>query len=165
MKQNTTYIENGMLAIVTLLVGVMAGFFYTYTINVNLAMMQVDGETYAIVQSLLNENVRHWMFFIFFFGSGAMAVLTVIVNWRHYKQISFWLIVIAGLVYIFGIIAYTGSVNLPLNAYTESWNPTALPADWEATRDAWNQANAIRVGTSGLSFILYLASFVIRASD
>ncbi len=165
MKQNTTYIENGMLAIVTLLVGVMAGFFYTYTINVNLAMMQVDGETYAIVQSLLNENVRHWMFFIFFFGSGAMAVLTVIVNWRHYKQISFWLIVIAGLVYIFGIIAYTGSVNLPLNAYTESWNPTALPVDWEATRDAWNQANAIRVGTSGLSFILYLASFVIRASD
>lgn len=165
MKQQASYLENGLLALATLLTGVMAGFFYTYTINVNLALLEVDGATYATVQSLLNQNVRNWMFFIFFFGSGAMGVVASLANWRHYKQLSFWLIVIASLIYIFGIIAYTANVNLPLNAYTESWNPSALPSDWEATRDAWNQANAIRVGTSGISFILYLLSFVIRASE
>ncbi len=42
--------------------GIMAGFFYTYTFNVNLAMLEVDGSTYAVVQSLFNENVRHPMF-------------------------------------------------------------------------------------------------------
>ncbi len=165
MKRKANYLENIFLALVTVLTGIMAGFFYTYTFNVNLAMMQVDSATYATVQSLFNENVRHWMFFIFFFGSGATAVLAMIVNWKHYKHISFWLIVIAGLIYIFGIIAYTAGVNLPLNAYTESWNPTSLPSDWEATRLTWNQANAIRVGTSGLSFVLYVLALVIRASD
>ncbi len=37
----------------------MAGFFWTYSDNVNLAMLQVDGATYATVQSLFNMNVRH----------------------------------------------------------------------------------------------------------
>lgn len=165
MKATFSYLENGTLAIAMFLTAIMAGFFYTYTFNINLAMMQVDGEIYATVQSLFNENVRHWMFFIFFFGSGAMGVVAIIANWKHYKRVSFWLIVIAALIYIFGIIAYTAGVNLPLNAYTESWNPLALPADWEATREAWNQANAIRVGTSGLSFLFYLVALVIRASD
>ena len=164
-RQSANYLENITLAIAIFTTAIMAGFFYTYTFNINLAMMQVDGETYATVQSLFNENVRHFMFFIFFFGSGAMGVVAILANWRHYKSLSFWLIVVATLVYIFGIIAYTASVNLPVNVYTESWNPLALPPDWEATRDAWNQANAIRVGTSGSSFLLYLIALVIRASD
>ncbi|GAB5491359.1 MAG: DUF1772 domain-containing protein [Phototrophicaceae bacterium] len=160
-----SFLENITLALAIFTTAIMAGFFYTYTFNVNLAMMQVDGETYARVQSLFNENVRHWMFFIFFFGAGATGVLAILANWRKFKSISFWLIVAGAIIYIFGIIAYTAGVNLPLNAYTESWNPLALPADWEATREAWNQANAIRVGTSGSSFVLYLVALVMRASD
>lgn len=158
------WLENSTLILSIFVCGIMAGFFYTYTFNVNLAMLKVDGATYATVQSLFNINVRHFMFFIFFFGSGAMAVVTVLANIRHYRHLSFWVLVLAGLVYILGIIAFTASVNLPLNAYTESWNPQNLPADWEATRTAWNQANAIRVGTSWTSFVLYLLVLGYRAT-
>ncbi|MDP5277030.1 DUF1772 domain-containing protein [Chengkuizengella axinellae] len=160
----TSYYENGTLAIALLIIGIMAGFFYTYTINVNLAMLEVSGEIYATVQSLFNENVRHFMFFIFFFGGGVASVIAVLANIKYYKTISFWLIVSAGIIYIFGIIIFTAQVNLPLNYETESWNPQALPKDWEQTRDDWNQANSIRVLFSMLSFILYILVLVIRAS-
>jgi uncharacterized membrane protein len=159
-----TYLENATLALTTLVTGIMAGFFYTYTFNVNLAMLQVDGATYATVQSLLNQNVRHPVFFAFFFGGGAAAVIALAFNWKHYRAVSFWLMAAAGLLYILGIIAFTANVNLPLNAYTESWDPKALPSDWVATRDAWNNANAIRVFVSFVSFLLYVSAFVIRAS-
>ncbi|MEO0564039.1 MAG: DUF1772 domain-containing protein [Chloroflexota bacterium] len=165
MKHHSTYLENSTLALATLVTGIMAGFFYTYSINVNLAMLEVSGETYAVVQSLFNENVRHLLFFVFFFGGGATAGLAALANWRQYRHASFWLIVLAGLLYVFGVIVFTANVNLPLNAYTESWDPQNLPADWSQTRLAWNRANAFRVFTSGVAFTLYIVALVIRASN
>lgn len=159
-----SYLENGMIALSALLAALMVGFFYTYSFNVNLAMLEVDGEMYAIMQSLFNENVRHAGFFVVFFGAGVMPLVALAVNWRHYRTPSFWLIAVAAVVYILGVIVFTRNVNLPLNYYTESWNPQALPADWTETRDAWNRANAVRVATSGVAFVLHQAALVLRAS-
>ncbi len=158
------FIENGTVAVATLIFGIMAGFFWTYTFNVNLAMLEVDGATYATVQSLFNENVRHLMFFAFFFGGGAFSVLALLGNWRRWKTASFWLLAAACVIYVLGVIVFTAQVNLPLNAYTESWDPQSLPDDWASVRAQWNSANAVRVVTSGLAFVLGLLSLTIRAS-
>jgi len=159
-----TFLENLTIAIATFVFGIMAGFFWTYTFNVNVAMLQVDGETYATVQSLLNQNVRHLMFFSFFFGGGAFSVLALLSNWRHWRSPSFLLLAIACVVYIGGVIVFTSQVNLPLNYYTESWDPQNLPTDWAMIRTQWNQANAIRVGTAGLAFVLSLCSLLLNTS-
>lgn len=158
------YLENGALALAIVVTGIMAGFFYTYSFNVNLAMERVDGATYARVQSLFNLNVRHWIFFAFFFGGGAAALIALAANWRRRRTAGFWMIGLAGALYVLGVIFFTSAVNLPLNAYTESWDPAALPADWAATRAAWNRANDLRVGAAFLSFCLYVAALAARAS-
>ena len=163
-KHTLTLLENGTLAIATLVFGVMAGFFWTYTFNVNLAMLQVDGETYAKVQSLFNENVRHLMFFAFFFGGGLFSIIASLANLRQWRTVSFWLVALAGVIYIAGVIVFTQQVNLPLNYYTESWQPFNLPADWMETRDRWNDANAVRVVTSFLPFLLCVVALVLRAN-
>lgn len=160
----TTTLENTAFAFVTLVFGIMAGFFWAYTFNVNLAMLETNAETYATVQSLFNQNVRHAYFFAFFFGGGAFPAIALALNWRHWKTISFWLIAAAALLYVFGVIAYTSSVNLPLNAITEAWDPQNVPAGWESIREQWNAANAFRVWTSGGAFTLGLMALVIRAS-
>ncbi len=49
-------------ALAVLWLGLMAGFFGTYSANVNLALLQMDGATYATVQSAFNRNVRHALF-------------------------------------------------------------------------------------------------------
>lgn len=158
-----TLVENTSLAVAILMFGIMAGFFWTYSFNVNLATAQLDGASYARVQSLFNVNVRHGMFFSFFFGSALAAILALMINYKHYRQASFWLLAAAVLLYIFGIIIFTKFVNLPLNYYTESWNPAQLPSDWEATRQRWNDANLWRVLSSLTCFVLSLFALVLRS--
>jgi len=63
-----------------------------------------------------------------------------------------------------GVIVFTQQVNLPLNYYTESWQPFNLPVDWMETRDRWNDANAVRVVTSFLPFLFCVVALALRAN-
>ncbi|WP_197477698.1 MULTISPECIES: hypothetical protein [unclassified Marinomonas] len=67
----------------TALFGLMAGFFATYSFNVNYAMLAVDASTYAEVQSLFNINVRHTGFFLCFFGAGALPYFCAVLNIKN----------------------------------------------------------------------------------
>jgi uncharacterized membrane protein len=159
-----TITENALIAVACTTFGLMTGFFWTYSFNVNLALLQVDGPTYAVVQSLLNRNVRHIAFFVLFFGAGIAPLVAALVNYKHRKSLAFWLVVASGVAYLLGVIFFTREVNLPLNAYTESWAPLSLPADWATTRAKWNEANAVRVWVSLFSFLLCLLALVLRGS-
>lgn len=156
--------ENTCIAIATAVLGLMAGFFWTYSYNVNLAMLQVDGATYATVQSLFNQNVRHAAFFTLFFGGALFPLLALVANHRHRHTPAFWLLVTATGIYVLGIIVFTRQVNLPLNAVTEAWLPSQLPADWPQIRTQWNDANMTRVWLACAAFALALAALVLRAS-
>lgn len=158
-----TTVENLALALATLVLGLMAGFFTTYTINVSLALSQVDGPTYAVVQSLLNQSVRQPIFGALFFGGAVVLALALGMNWRHAASAPFGLLALAILLYLSGVIVYTAQVHLPLNMYTESWDPQALPSDWAATRSAWNRANLVRTTAAGLTFLLTLSALALRA--
>lgn len=142
--------------------GIMAGFFATYSANVSLATQGLDGSLYAVVQSALNRNVRHALFFVFFFAPPALCLLALVLGWRG-RQRWGWFMLAAGLLYLLGIVFFTREVNLPLNAYTESWNPAALPADWSQTRDRWKLANDWRTAASAFAFLGGLVSLALRA--
>lgn len=150
------------LALGVFSLGIMAGFFGTYSGNVNLATRELDGPTYALVQSAFNRNVRHALFFAFFFGPAWLCLLALVDAWRE-RPPWWWLVATVGLGYALGIVAFTREVNLPLNRLTESWTPATLPLDWASTRDAWNRANAWRAGWSALLFALGLAALTWRA--
>ncbi|MEM8863875.1 MAG: DUF1772 domain-containing protein, partial [Chloroflexota bacterium] len=122
-----TILQNLSVALVTLCFGIMAGFFWTYSFNVNWAFLELNGEMYATAQSLVNQNVRHSYFFFFFFGSGFFPLLALSINRTHWRTTPFWMIVVAMLIYIFGVIVFTQQVNLPLNATTEGWDPANVP--------------------------------------
>ena len=143
--------------------GIMAGFFGTYSGNVNLAMQELDGATYARVQSAFNRHVRHVGFFVFFFGPPLWCVLALTSGWRE-RRAWWWLVAGIALAYTLGVVVFTQQVNLPLNHLTESWTPATLPADWAATRDAWNRANTWRALWCALLFALSLAALVWRAA-
>jgi uncharacterized membrane protein len=159
-----TIAENVTIAIACAALGLMTGFFWTYSFNVNLALLQVDGPTYAVVQSLLNQNVRHFAFFALFFGAGVAPIIAALVNYKHRRELTFWLVAASGIAYVLGVVIFTREVNLPLNAYTESWNPSSLPTDWATTRTRWNEANAVRVWISLFSFLSCLLALVLRGS-
>jgi uncharacterized membrane protein len=140
-----------------LLLGLMAGFFATYSANVNLATFELDGPTYAQVQSAFNRNVRHAGFFACFFGPLPLGLLAIAAAWPD-RHAAWWrLLALTVLAYGLGIVLFTRQVNLPLNYLTESWTPATLPPDWASVRAAWNQANLWR---SGLSLALFMAGLI-----
>ncbi|ADZ93114.1 DUF1772 domain-containing protein [Marinomonas mediterranea] len=143
--------------ITVLLFGLMAGFFATYSFNVNYAMLQVDGSTYATVQSLFNINVRHAGFFTCFFGAGIAPFVCALLSISNSKKAAI-LWGVLGVCYVLGIILFTKHVNLPLNYYTESWAPANLPDDWQHIRDQWNHANYFR---SAWSISLFVGSLFL----
>ena len=145
--------------------GLMAGFFWAYSINVSQALAQVDGATYASVQALLNQHVRHTAFFVFFFGAPAWVLLSLLPAWRQWRSAWWVCLATAGLLYALGIVVFTAQVNLPNNASTESWHPQHLPRDWVATRDAWRLANHWRTAVSVLSFVLACVALAIRPAS
>ena len=147
-----------------LLLGLMAGFFATYSANVNLATLELDGPTYAQVQSAFNRNVRHAGFFACFFGPLPLGLLALASAWAD-RRAGWWrLLALTVLAYGLGIVLFTRQVNLPLNYLTESWTATTVPADWAAVRAAWNQANLWRSGLSLALFVTGLIGLVLRLS-
>lgn len=151
------------LAVVWL--GLMAGFFGTYSANVNLATLQMDGATYATVQSAFNRNVRHALFFGLFFGPPLWCALAIGMAWREHRALWWRLLALVGVAYLLGIVFFTQQVNLPLNYATEAWNPQALPADWARVRDQWNAANLWRAWLSLALFMAALGSLVVRKAS
>lgn len=140
-----------------LLLGLMAGFFATYSANVNLATLELDGPTYAHVQSAFNRNVRHAGFFVCFFGPMPLGLIALALAWTERRAAWWWLLALTVLAYALGIVLFTREVNLPLNHLTESWTPATLPPDWANVREAWNLANLWR---SGLNLALFAASLI-----
>ena len=140
-----------------LLLGLMAGFFATYSANVNLATLELDGPTYALVQSAFNRNVRHAGFFACFFGPLPLGLVALATAWSDRRTAWWRLQALVVLAYGLGIVLFTRQVNLPLNYLTESWTPATLPPDWANVRDAWNRANLWR---SGLSLTLFVAGLI-----
>lgn len=153
----------GALLLAVFSLGIMAGFFGTYTANINLATRELDGATYALVQSAFNRNVRHPLFFAFFFGPPWLCLLSLATAWRQ-RPGWWWLLAAVGLAYALGIVLFTHQVNLPLNRFTESWTPATPPADWALTRDAWNRANAWRAACSAALFALGLGALCWRVA-
>lgn len=159
---SSTALQLGLHGLAVFWFGLMAGFFWTYSANVNFATLQMDGSTYALVQSSLNRNVRHAMFFSFFFGPPVFCTLAMLAAWPQWRAHWWWCLGAAGVLYALGIVVFTAQVNLPLNAYTESWDPRALPSDWMQTREQWNAANLWRTVASAAAFALALFALCAR---
>ena len=145
-----------------LLLGLMAGFFATYSANINLATLELDGSTYAQVQSAFNRNVRHAGFFLCFFGPVPLGLLALLTSWAQRQATWWWWLALTVCVYALGIVFFTRQVNLPLNYQTESWLLHAIPPDWAQVRNYWNQANLWRSGLSLLLFSTGLYTLVLR---
>ena len=72
-----------------LLLGLMVSTFATYSANVNLATLELDGPTYAQVQSAFNRNVRHAGFFACFIGPLPLGLLAMAAAWPD-RQAAWW---------------------------------------------------------------------------
>lgn len=132
----------------TLLLGLMAGFFFAFAIDVAPAMTHLPGPAYVEAQQWINRVVRNATFGSVYFGSTLLAFVPAVIAacTRRRALAAAWMLV--ALVYFAAVFWLTRSINVPINEAVAAWNPAAPPADWTLWRDRWNEANVWRAWAS-----------------
>jgi hypothetical protein len=64
----------------------------------------------------------------------------------------------AAAIWIF-IVLLSVIFPVPINNRVGQWNPSELPANWQAERKLWDLYNTIRVGFIGFAFFLLLVAY------
>lgn len=126
------------------LLGLMAGFFFAFWVDVAPAMLELDAAGYIHTQQAINRVVRNAAFGAAYFGAAAVPLLAaafLLVAGRR-KEAALWLAI--ALSYLLGVFWLTREVNVPINNALAAWNPAAPPADWATARARWNEANFVR---------------------
>ena len=160
---NTTARSAEVLA--TLALGLMAGFFFAFAVDVAPAMAGLDAAGYITTQQAINRVVRNATFGGIYFGS-ALLPFAAAALWgraRQNRRALAWLAI--AVVYAAGVFLLTREINVPINDALARWNPAAPPIDWTLARDRWNDANLLRTWVAGTCFAaaVLLREFSSRA--
>lgn len=154
-------------ALATVLLGLMAGFFFAFAVDVAPAMTHLDGPLYVTTQQWINQVVRNAAFGSVYFGAALMPFVVALLaaSGRRWRDALAWGVV--AIVYGTAVFWLTRSVNVPINEAVALWNPATPPAHWAELRDAWNQANLWRALASAVCFAaaVLLLSWPGRPAD
>lgn len=148
-----------VLLLATVLLGLSAGFFYTYEASVTVGLAEVSDVSYVETFQAINETIRNPAFGLMFFGAIPAMALAVALNWGSVNRAA-RLLLIAGLaLYLIGL-AITATGNVPLNEeLAELTNVTTSGAGEAraAFEDSWNRLNLTRA-------VAFVGSFVSVAA-
>lgn len=133
--------------------GIMAGFFFAFAIDVAPAMANLDASGYITTQQWINRVVRNAALGATYFGSALVPFIAAATAfWCGRRRLGVAWLVIA-LVYFAAVFWVTRTVNIPINNELASWQPAAPPSNWQQARDTWNQSNLVRTIASVACFV------------
>ena len=159
---STDHLAIALKILATLLLGLMAGFFFAFWVDVAPAMRELDAEGYIRTQQAVNRAVRNVPFALAYFGAAAVPLLAAAALWiaRRRREAALWLAIAVS--YLVGVFFLTREVNIPINEALALWNPAAAPAEWADARDRWNTANLVRGVIAAASFAAALVALAWR---
>jgi uncharacterized membrane protein len=152
------------LVIAILLVGLSAGFFFSYAASVTLGLDRVDDITYVRTFQAINDTVSNPWFGVVFFGSVFALGAAVAASWSAGRSMRA-LTGIALALYLTGV-AITGIGNVPLNdelATVTVLTPQSAELAREAFEAEWNRLNLARTLAIGASFAALAVAATARA--
>lgn len=151
-----------LLTVSALLGGIMAGFFFTYSASVVLALDKFSASTYTTVMQSINETVLNAVFGVAFFGAVVVpAVSAAVVLLQGDWTTQYGLLFLTGVaIYVVGTFAVTVYIHIPMNEYIATWSSASPPDDWAAVRARWARWNHVRTTAAILSFVLYLGAIM-----
>ncbi|WP_142784091.1 anthrone oxygenase family protein [Changchengzhania lutea] len=159
-------VQNIVFIILILFTGLSAGLCFTWSNTVTTGISRLDDFGYLSAFQQMNRTILNPTFFVVFFG----PVFINLINLYFFKSASnniIWLLVIATILYVFGVALVTIFGNVPLN---EILNNTELTSASEGAlkdlragfENKWNQLHHIRTLSSSMSFLLLLMTILIK---
>jgi uncharacterized membrane protein len=142
------------LLVAMLLVGLSAGFFFTYEASVTLGLAQLGDVAYVQAFQAINDTVRNPAFGLVFFGSVPALAVAVAANRGSTSPMQRGLLAAALPLYLVGLMI-TGVGNVSLNEELAEYGELTPVVAAEARADFegdWNRLNLLRAIAIGSSF-------------
>lgn len=158
---------NILQIIVVLLTGLAAGLFYSYACSVTGGLGKLSDREYLMAFQSINNVILNAWFFTSFMGS---LVVLPAVTWFSYNadiNFSFWLFLLATVIYVVGVFGVTIFGNVPLNNMLESTDlNTASLQELFSLRErfeaSWNKLTLIRTIAAVVSFIMAVIASILK---
>nr|WP_042186392.1 DUF1772 domain-containing protein [Kibdelosporangium sp. MJ126-NF4]CEL17246.1 integral-membrane protein [Kibdelosporangium sp. MJ126-NF4]CTQ91524.1 integral-membrane protein [Kibdelosporangium sp. MJ126-NF4] len=154
------------LIVTTLLLGLVSGFFYTYSISVMVSLRGTDDRTFVDVMQKINRDVQNPRFFLTFIGSALFGILTVILYIG--QPVAVFLPVLLSLVLYLGCFGVTVARNVPMNVRLDNYGPPDKIADIAAVRkefeEPWVRLNGVRAWFATLGFAAAIWALIAHFS-
>lgn len=138
-------------ALATLWFGVMAGFFFAFSIVVMPGLDTLPSDRAMAAMQAINNAVRTPLFGVAFFGAVLLGAVTLVLSvWGRGRSIPG---AAAAIIYLAGAFATTGAFNVPLNNELAALDP-AIPAEaatmvrYIADWTAWNDVRMLAALTA-----------------
>ena len=156
------------LLVAALLLALIAGLFYSYSVSVNPGLGRLTDKEYLRAMQSINRAILNPAFFISFIGSVIILPVSAWLVYRHEGMgTSFYFVLAATIVYIGGVFGVTMFGNVPLNNTLDKLSLDSATMEqlksWRAGFEiSWNRLHSVRAFANILSLLLFLAGFIRR---
>lgn len=152
-----------VLVLAAFLCSLVAGFLFAFAVVVMPGLRNLaDGEfirAFQVVDGVIRKNQP--LFVLVWVGSVLALVVAAVLGVRELTGAARLLVIVATVVYVFGVQVPTVTINIPLNNDLQkldlaSMNDTTRRHAREHFEPRWNRWNVIRSGWAGLTSILLM---------
>jgi uncharacterized membrane protein len=139
-------VRGAVLVVTTLLTGLTAGFFYTWSISIMPTLRGVDDRTFIDFMQKINRDILNLRFFVSFMGSLLFGLISLILFLGQPFDVLLPVIVsFASYLVCFGV---TVRVHVPLNVRLDRKGDPDQISDLAGARaefeDRWTRFNGVR---------------------
>ena len=158
------------LAVLAILhAGAMFGFFYARGCSTLWGLDTADPNVAILAMQAMNAAVRNPVFAVGYFGTPLVLVAVALVAWNGEERRTAILFGIGSMLYVFGIMVPTSTVNVPLN---DTLAMVEAPLDgaraqqiWQSYSAPWQYWNAIRAVVAGAVLLLVVLGLLVRGKS
>ncbi|MDG1105535.1 MAG: DUF1772 domain-containing protein [Cyclobacteriaceae bacterium] len=154
-----------VLAFAILLIGIMAGIFFTWSNAVKPGIGKLSDIEYLRALQAMNRVILNKAFIGIFLGAVIAVTVVPIAHFKLFPDNIFWLFIITLATYWIGVFGVTVLGNVPLNELLDEINLESITLEEiKALRTSievkWNNLNLIRSISSGITFVLLIISYL-----
>lgn len=142
-----------VLIVTTILLGLISGLFYTFSVSVMRSLRGVDDKTFVNVMQRINRDIQNGKFAVSFMGSLLFLVLSLVLFIG--VDTAVLVPIIIGLVFYIVCFGVTLGINVPMNIRLDRKGPPERIADLAGARQEfearWTKFNTVRGTAAGLA--------------
>lgn len=109
--------------------GLMAGFFYGWTVSVIRGTALVDDHSYITTMQNINREILNPWFIITFLATPVVLIAGAVIHFRAGQSRRGTALAAAAATYILGVFAVTAGGNVPLNDALDSFDLSTATND------------------------------------